>query len=156
MFNYNEKTRLFWFNMYSFEPKIKFELIGIILGLALFNNVILDIKFPLVIYKKLLDYKPDLQDMKECDPELYNTFTYLKNTKEENLKEKLSTTFTITKDKFGEKIIIPLKENGENIYIDNTNKDEYVDLYLDWYFNKSIEDYFGLICIHLNQKLNSN
>ena len=142
MFNYNEKTRLFWFNMYSFEPKIKFELIGIILGLALFNNVILDIKFPLVIYKKLLDFKPELKDMKECDPELYNTFTYLKNTKEENLKEKLSTTFTITKDKFGEKIIIPLKENGENIYIDNTNKDEYVDLYLDWYFNKSIEEYF--------------
>jgi ubiquitin-protein ligase E3 A len=35
MFIYNEKTRLFWFNMYSFEPKIKFELIGIILGLAL-------------------------------------------------------------------------------------------------------------------------
>ena len=142
MFNYNEKTRLFWFNMYSFEPKIKFELIGIILGLALFNNVILDIKFPLVIYKKLLDFKPELKDMKECDPELYNTFTYLKNTKEDNLKEKLSTTFTITKDKFGEKIIIPLKENGENIYIDNTNKDEYVDLYIDWYFNKSIEDYF--------------
>ena len=143
MFNYNEKTRLFWFNMYSFEPKIKFELIGIILGLALFNNVILDIKFPLVIYKKLLDYKPDLQDMKECDPELFNTFTYLKNTKDDNLKEKLSTTFTITNDKFGEKIVIPLKENGENIYIDNTNKDEYVDLYLDWYFNKSIEEYFG-------------
>ncbi len=142
MFNYNEKTRLFWFNMYSFEPKIKFELIGIILGLALFNNVILDIKFPLVIYKKLLDYKPDLQDMKECDPELFNTFTYLKNTKDDNLKEKLSTTFTITNDKFGEKIVIPLKENGENIYIDNTNKDEYVDLYLDWYFNKSIEEYF--------------
>ena len=142
MFNYNEKTRLFWFNMYSFEPKIKFELIGIILGLALFNNVILDIKFPLVIYKKLLDYKPDLQDMKECDPELFNTLTYLKNTKDDNLKEKLSTTFTITNDKFGEKIVIPLKENGENIYIDNTNKDEYVDLYLDWYFNKSIEEYF--------------
>ena len=142
MFNYNEKTRLFWFNMYSFEPKIKFELIGIILGLALFNNVILDIKFPLVIYKKLLDYKPDLQDMKECDPELFNTFTYLKNTKDDNLKEKLCTTFTITNDKFGEKIVIPLKENGENIYIDNTNKDEYVDLYLDWYFNKSIEEYF--------------
>jgi len=118
MFNYNEKTRLFWFNMYSFEPKIKFELIVIILGLALFNNVILDIKFPLVI-KKLLDFKLEIKNMKKCDPELYNTFTYFKNTKEENLKEKLSTTFTITKDKFGEKIIIPLKENGENIYIDN-------------------------------------
>ena len=27
--------------------------------------------------------------------------------------------------------------------IDNKNKDEYVDLYLDWYFNKSIFEYFN-------------
>ena len=143
MFNYNEKTRLFWFNMYSFEPKIKFELIGIILGLALFNNVILDIKFPLVIYKKLLDIKPELIDMKECDPELYNNLNYLKTTKEQNLKELLYINFTATNDKFGEKVVIPLKENGENIFIDNSNKDEYVELFLDWYFNKSIEDFFS-------------
>ena len=74
MFVYNENTRLFWFNYFSFEPKLKFELIGIILGLALFNNVILDVKFPLVIYKKLLEIEPNLEDLKECDPDLYNTF----------------------------------------------------------------------------------
>lgn len=142
MFSYNDKTRLFWFNLYSFEPKIKYELIGIILGLALFNNVILDIKFPLVIYKKLLELPLSLEDMKECDPELYQTLSYLKNTKEQNLKDLLSTNFTVVVDKFGEKVVIPLKPDGENIYIDNTNKDEYVDLYLDWYFNKSIEEYF--------------
>ena len=34
MFNYNNKTRFFCFNYFSFETKIKFELIGIILGLA--------------------------------------------------------------------------------------------------------------------------
>ena len=34
--------------------KIKYELIGTILGLAIFNGVILDIKFPLSVYKKLL------------------------------------------------------------------------------------------------------
>ena len=27
--------------------------------------------------------------------------------------------------------------------IDINNKDEYVDLYIDWYFNKSIEEYFN-------------
>ena len=40
---------------------MKFELIGIILGLAIFNNVILDVKFPLVVYKKLLEYRPDIE-----------------------------------------------------------------------------------------------
>lgn len=62
-------------------------------------------------------------------------FTYLKNTNKENLKDIISMSLTVTIDKFGEKIIIPLKENGENIYIDNNNKIEYINLYLNWYFN---------------------
>ena len=62
-------------------------------------------------------------------------FTYLKNTNKENLKDIISISLTVTIDKFGEKIIIPLKENGENIYIDNNNKIEYINLYLNWYFN---------------------
>ena len=143
MFTYNKKTRLFWFNHYTFEPKIKYELIGIIFGLAIYNNIILDVKFPLVVYKKLLGIKPTLDDMKECDPELFNTFTFLKNCKDENLEESLDTDFTVVDDKFGEKLVIPLKPNGENIMVNINNKDEYVDLYLDWYFNKSIDEVFN-------------
>lgn len=109
MFTYSEKTRFFWFNPLSFEAKIKFELIGIIFGLAFFNNVILDIKFPLVIYKKLLNTKPTLEDLKEIDEDLYRNFLFLLNTKEKNLKELIGTTFTATLDSFGEKKLIPLK-----------------------------------------------
>jgi hypothetical protein len=143
MFSYNKKTRLYWFNHYTFEPKIKYELIGVIFGLAIYNNTILDVKLPLAVYKKLLGIKPDLDDMKQCDPELYHTLNYLKITNDENLKDELDTNFTVIDDKFGEKLAIPLKENGDNIMIDNKNKDEYVDLYIDWYFNKSISEYFN-------------
>ena len=143
MFNYNKKTRLYWFNHYTFEPKIKYELIGIIFGLAIYNNIILDVKFPLTVYKKLLGIKPTLEDMKECDPELYNNFTFLINSKDKNLKEELDTNFIVVDDKFGEKLDIPLKPNGENIMVDSENKDEYVELYLDWYFNKSIKEGFN-------------
>ena len=142
MFSYNKKTRLYWFNHYSFEPKIKYELIGKIFGLAIYNNTILDVKLPIIVYKKLLGIKPNLDDMKECDPELYHTLNYLVNNNDENLKEELDTNFTVIDDKFGEKLVIPLKPNGENILIDINNKDEYVDLYIDWYFNKSIQEYF--------------
>ena len=143
MFNYNKKTRLYWFNHYTFEPKLKYELIGIIFGLAIYNNVILDVKFPLTVYKKLLGIKPTLEDMKECDIELYNNLQFLLNSKSKNLKEELDTDFTVVDDKFGEKLVISLKPNGENIPVDINNKDEYVDLYLDWYFNKSIQDGFA-------------
>ena len=142
MFTYNEKTRLFWFNINSFEAKVKFELIGIVLGLALFNGIILDVKFPMAIYKKLLGIKPCLNDLKEYDPELYNNLYFLINTDDKNLKENLDTTFTVTVDFFGEKKIIPLKPNGENILIDYDNKNEYVDLYVNWFFNESINEFY--------------
>ena len=142
MFTYNEKTRLFWFNINSFEAKVKFELIGIVLGLALFNGIILDVKFPMAIYKKLLGIKPCLNDLKEYDPELYNNLYFLINTDDKNLKENLDTTFTVTVDYFGEKKIIPLKPNGENILIDYDNKNEYIDLYVNWFFNESINEFY--------------
>ena len=142
MFIYNEKTRLFWFNINSFEELVKYELIGVILGLALYNQVILDINFPKAIYKKLLGIKPTLDDLNEYDPELYNNLNFLINTKDKNLKENLDTNFTVTINKFGETIIIPLKPNGENIMINYENKNEYVDLYLNWFFNDSIKDYY--------------
>ena len=100
-------------------------------------------KLPIVVYKILLGIKPNLDDMKECDPELYHTLSYLVNNSDENIKEELDTNLTNIDDKFGEKIVIPLKPNGENILIDINNKDEYVDLYIDWYFNKSIQEYFN-------------
>ena len=93
--------------------------------------------------KKLLGIKPTLEDMKECDPELYNNFTFLINSKDKNLKEELDTNFVVVDDKFGEKLDIPLKPNGENIMVDCENKDEYVELYLDWYFNISIKEVFN-------------
>ena len=143
MFNYNKNTRFYWFNHYTFEPKIKYELIGIIFGLAIYNNIILDVKFPLVVYKKLLGYKLTIEDMKECDPELYSTLSFLIKTTDKNLKDSLEQDFTVVDDKFGEKLTIPLKPDGDKIMVDIDNKDEYVELYLDWYFNKSIKEVFA-------------
>lgn len=60
MFNYNEKTRLYWFNGNTFEPKMKFELIGMLMGIAIYNSVILDMHLPIACYKKLLNLQPDI------------------------------------------------------------------------------------------------
>lgn len=65
MFIYNEKKRIYWFNGNSIEPNINFEMIGIVTGLAIYNNIILDMHFPLALYKLLLDQQPTLEDLKE-------------------------------------------------------------------------------------------
>ena len=106
----------------------------------------------MAVYKKLLGIKPGLEDMKDCDPELFNNLTFLISTKDKNLKEDLEQDFTVIDDKFGEKLIIPLKPDGDKIMVDLDNKEEYVDLYLDWYFNKSIYEVFnsferGFYCV---------
>ena len=55
MFVYRPQTRTFWFNMLAQGMESEFELVGIVIGLAIYNGVILDVHFPLVVYKKLLN-----------------------------------------------------------------------------------------------------
>lgn len=45
-----------------------FHLIGIICGLAIYNSTVVDLHFPLALYKKLLDVLPTLEDLKELSP----------------------------------------------------------------------------------------
>lgn len=68
MFIYNENTRQFWFNHMSFENEGQFTLIGIVLGLAIYNSCILDIHLPMVVYRKLLGKKGVFQDLFDVDP----------------------------------------------------------------------------------------
>lgn len=49
MFIQHESTQSVWFNSSSFENEAQFTLIGIILGLAIYNNIILAVNFPMVV-----------------------------------------------------------------------------------------------------------
>ena len=64
MFFYNEELRIYWFNGFSHEMNINYELIGLLMGLAIYNNTILSVTFPLVCYKKLLFMKPNFDDLR--------------------------------------------------------------------------------------------
>lgn len=63
MFTHNEKERLYWFNGMSMEPNVNFELIGILMGLAIYNNIILDLPFPMAAYKQLLFQEITFEDL---------------------------------------------------------------------------------------------
>ena len=41
------------------------------LGLAIYNTVILDVHFPMVVYRKLLGRKGTFNDLQELDPTLW-------------------------------------------------------------------------------------
>ena len=54
MFIPKSSGRFYWFNGFSYEMPVRFEFVGMLLGLALYNGVHLDIHFPEIIFKKLL------------------------------------------------------------------------------------------------------
>ena len=47
----------------GFFQQVELELIGKILGLAIYNGIILDLSFPSVVYKKLLGFKSNFADL---------------------------------------------------------------------------------------------
>jgi hypothetical protein len=48
MFKYFEESRLLWFNSDSLESTQEFELIGLLIGVAIYNSIIIDLRMPLV------------------------------------------------------------------------------------------------------------
>lgn len=68
MFLLDEDLSHHWFNQSSFESEEQYHLIGILLGLAIYNNIILDIHFPLVVYQKLIGCRTVLMDLHSTHP----------------------------------------------------------------------------------------
>eukprot|EP00826_Nyctotherus_ovalis_P015078 TRINITY_DN1424_c0_g1_i12.p1 TRINITY_DN1424_c0_g1~~TRINITY_DN1424_c0_g1_i12.p1 ORF type:complete len:411 (+),score=130.90 TRINITY_DN1424_c0_g1_i12:1246-2478(+) len=142
MFNYSEETRTYWFNPDTFEPCIKFELIGFVLGLALYNSTILDVHFPRVVYKKLLSHKPDFNDLVDFSPAIAQSLDFILKYEGEDLKEVLECTFSVEVDKYGKKVTAELIPGGSAVYVTQENKKLYVEKYVEWLFEKSVEKVF--------------
>jgi ubiquitin-protein ligase E3 A len=53
MFKYFPSSHLLWFNSDSFESDVEFELIGILLGIAIYNSIIVDFRMPKVSLSSL-------------------------------------------------------------------------------------------------------
>lgn len=49
MFIQHDSTQSTWFNSSPFENEAQFTLIGIILGLAIYNHIILAVNFPMIV-----------------------------------------------------------------------------------------------------------
>lgn len=57
MFSVDPTTRMAWFQPCSPESLEHFELVGILMSLAVYNGLTIPVTFPLALYRKLLDLK---------------------------------------------------------------------------------------------------
>ncbi|XP_075971785.1 HECT and RLD domain containing E3 ubiquitin ligase 4 isoform X2 [Anticarsia gemmatalis] len=142
MFKQSEETNMIWFSNNPFEDDIMYYLIGAIYGLAIYNSIIIYVPFPLVLYKKLLGEAVMLDDLSDLYPTLANSLKSLLDYADEDVEDVFSLCFAVNTEVFGEIHVHSLKENGENLPVTHENKQEYVELYVDFLLNKSVENQF--------------
>ncbi|XP_041128672.1 ubiquitin-protein ligase E3A-like isoform X2 [Polyodon spathula] len=142
MFTYDETTKLCWLNPSSFETEGQFTLIGIVLGLAIYNNCILDVHFPMVVYRKLMGKKGTFRDLADSHPVLFQSLNELLEY-EGSVEDDMMITFQISHtDLFGNPLTYDLRENGDKIPVTNENRKEFVAQYAEYMLNKSVEKQF--------------
>ncbi|OUM62793.1 hypothetical protein PIROE2DRAFT_43925 [Piromyces sp. E2] len=137
-----------------------FKFIGIIMGLAIFHTQYLSIPFTLLFYKKLLNKPLEFSDLKFIDPEFYKNIIWLKN----NSVQGLCLTFeTDIKDSNGYQKYIELKPNGANIDVTDSNKNEYINLVVEYKLNNTSDQeqfkaikqgFYEIIPYEINSLLN--
>jgi E3 ubiquitin-protein ligase HERC4 len=93
--------------------------------------------------------------MKSISPTIYQSLKSLLNYKEDDLETALCYTFEIEREMFGERRRIELKPGGSLIMVNQKNKQEFIDLYIDYTFNKSCEKQFQAFSNGFRRVINS-
>ncbi|XP_051789120.1 probable E3 ubiquitin-protein ligase HERC6 isoform X2 [Erpetoichthys calabaricus] len=135
MFWHNDLKTMIWFT--AKVDKIKYFQLGLLCGIAMHNDHIINLPFPLALYKKLLDLRPTLSDLKELDSTLVNSLQDILDYGGD-VENDFGLNFVINWDG----ISVPLVEDGENQMVTNDNCQEFVDAYVDYVFNVSVKDHF--------------
>ncbi|XP_072095846.1 probable E3 ubiquitin-protein ligase HECTD2 [Mobula birostris] len=156
MFQYQRDSGFYWFSNFKREGYSEFRLVGALMGLALYNGITLDVRFPPCCYKKLLSppVAPcdqntavgiatlTLDDLHQLMPALADGLLALINY-EGNVEEDFGSTFQVFQEEFGTVKSYNLKPGGDKILVTNQNRQEYVHLYVDFLLNKSIYQQFA-------------
>ncbi|KAL8710334.1 MAG: hypothetical protein Q9220_005104 [cf. Caloplaca sp. 1 TL-2023] len=157
MFIYDDESRYCYFNPDSFETSDQFFLVGVVLGLAIYNSTILDVALPPLVFRKLLACAPNytgpatsitrpsavhtLDDLAEFRPRLALGLQQLLEF-DGDVEQVFCLDFVIECERYGHLHRIPLIPNGENIAVTNTNRVKYVELYIRHLLEVSVSRQF--------------
>jgi hypothetical protein len=159
-FTVDNRTKMTWFQPGSPEPLWKFELIGMIISLAVYNGLTLPVTFPKALYRKLLDQDvTELHHIADGWPDLANGLTTLLEWDEnEGLVEDIFTrTYEFSVEQFGKPVsrqmgaanhwpqFEDLNYSSNPIdapMVTNENRNSYVSDYIRWLTDISIRPQF--------------
>lgn len=159
LFVYDEDSQYCYFNPFCFESSEQFFLVGVLLGLAIYNSTILDIALPPFAFKKLLaampppqsngplsatarpGFKSTLDDLAEYRPALAKGLQALLDF-EGDVAETFCYDFVAQTDCYGSRVSKPLCPGGAKRPVTNSNRREFVDLYVHYLLDVSVNRQF--------------
>lgn len=161
LFTDSNEIDLSWFAIHPQDFELEndelYYLFGIVLGLAIFNSTIVDLRFPKAFYKKLCKESINFGDYMELYPETGQNLLKMLNYSADDFTDVFGLTFETTynsqyadlktseeRGKNGSQnhITVELCEGGRDIAVTNKNKDEFIKSWFNFYMNKSIEKQF--------------
>ena len=122
MFTWDEDSNYCWFNTNSFETSDQYFLVGVVLGLAIYNSTILDIALPLACYKKLLGIHCGLDDLKQFKPTVAKSLEKLLAYEGDDFEEVFCLDFTGERELYGEVQTVELLPGGASKSVTKANR----------------------------------
>ena len=119
------------------EHLMFFKFIGRVIGKALYEGRALDCHFSRAVYKRILGKTVSVKDMETLDLDYYKSLLWML---ENDIAEIITETFSIETEAFGVTEIVDLVENGRNIPVTDENKQEYVQLVVEYRLTGSVKE----------------
>lgn len=159
-FTIDTRTKMTWFQPGSPEPLWKFELIGMITSLAVYNGLTLPVTFPKALYRKLLgEGVTELHHIADGWPDLANGLTTLLEWDEKDglVEDIFARTYEFSVEQFGQPVSREMGasshwpqfsdlQNSSNPtdapLVTNENRNSYVSDYIQWLTDISIRPQF--------------
>lgn len=132
-------THMSWFQPESLEPLYKFELLGLLVSLAIYNGLILPFSFPIALYMKLLNHEPDrIEDIVDGWPDLARGLRALRDWSDGDVEDVFCRTYTFSCDVFGvrkDADLLPPDPEGitsadSSHMVTNANRESYIRDYI--------------------------
>ncbi|KOS46401.1 hypothetical protein ACN38_g2635 [Penicillium nordicum] len=102
MFTIDTRHRMSWFQPCSLEPLYKFELIGLLMSIAIYNGLTLPVNLPTAFYRKMLGLKvKHLDHIRDGWPELSQGLDTLLAWKDGDVGDIFTRTYEFSFEAFG-------------------------------------------------------
>lgn len=150
MFRLDEDTSSsLWFNPESLESRLEFELIGTLVGLAIYNGIILDLHFPAMVWKKLTATPLTVEDVGSTSlanglRQLLNWPSTGETEGEDAVQSTFQRSFQLSRTSaYGEILTVDLCPNGSQVPVTQDNREAYVMAYVHYLCYESIRAQFS-------------